>query len=247
MAILQTYLGRWINYSQNPIPGVIVTLSNHDTDILQGFLALFISFVGSQFWTIVSFVMHQVSRPRTTDDAFHEKRQVILRNSAAPGATAWEFILLGFSLRKDIRRVVGATFLALPEVLTYGGFTIAGILIPPNIEAESGESLILGQNCGLFNSTSLQANPTLSNLKHKEDTTIAATFARNCCGVDSKPPQCNRFTKPELTWTSTSNVPCPFDLKLCKVNASVGYSMDTGYLDSLILGLIHLLKTAFFS
>jgi hypothetical protein len=43
MAILQTYLGRWINYSQNLILGATITLSNHDTDILQGFLALFIS------------------------------------------------------------------------------------------------------------------------------------------------------------------------------------------------------------
>jgi hypothetical protein len=247
MAILQKYFGQWMNYSQNPIFGATITLSNHDTDILQGFLALFISFVGGQFWTIISFVMHQAgpsgttaSGPsKTTNSArrFDLKRRVILRNSAAPGDTACDFVSLGFDSRKERKPMFVATILALLAVVTYAGFTTAGILIPPKIKSESGESLILGQNCGFFNVSSLQTNPALNNLKQKQDTTTAATFARNCYRVDPKPPQCNRFTKPQLTWTSTSNVPCPFDLKLCNVNASTGYSMDTGYLDSLDLGI----------
>ena len=240
MAILQTYIGSWINYSRGPIFGATITFSTHTTDILQGCLALFINYVGSQFWSIISFVMHQASRPRTDADGFYQARQVILRNSAAPGATAWELFFLGSNRVKEKnydKRTFGAVGLAFLAVLIYGGSLVAGIMIPPRIKAASGESLILGGNCGFSNLTRIQMSPSLSNLKQKQDTITAATYARNCYGVDPKPPQCKRFTRPEITWTSKSNVPCPFDSTLCKVNQSTGYSMDTGYIDSLDLGI----------
>ncbi|KAH6708862.1 hypothetical protein BKA61DRAFT_696736 [Leptodontidium sp. MPI-SDFR-AT-0119] len=242
MAVLQTYTGSWINYSRGPIFGATITFSTHTTDILQGCLALFINYVGSQFWTIISFAMHRLreSRQRTAADGFHQERQAILKTSAAPGATAWDLFVLAFNHLKEKKydkQTFGAVVLAFVAVLIYGCSLAAGITIPPAIKAASSESLILGGNCGFSNLTSIQMSPSLSNLKQKQDTITAATYARNCYGVDPKPPQCKRFTRPEITWTSKSNVPCPFDSTLCKVNQSTGYSMDTGYIDSLDLGI----------
>lgn len=54
------YTGIWINWSKGPILGATLTTTSKDGFLLASFLALFVRMVGSHFWSVLCFVIHQL-------------------------------------------------------------------------------------------------------------------------------------------------------------------------------------------
>jgi hypothetical protein len=83
----QIYVGSWVNWSYGPVLGATLTLTAQNGAYLVSFLGVFITFVGTQFWTICSFLFHQLNA-KPTADGFQRQQQIILRNTgSAAGAT----------------------------------------------------------------------------------------------------------------------------------------------------------------
>lgn len=53
------YTGVWTNWSHGRIFGLTLTLSHRNGAFLTAFLALFVTFVGTCFWRITKFALHQ--------------------------------------------------------------------------------------------------------------------------------------------------------------------------------------------
>jgi hypothetical protein len=66
----------------------------------------------------------------------------------------------------------------------------------------------------------------------------AATYAETCCGENSTADACNTFYRMNLKFEENHNSSCPFDGDgVCLFGENSAYSLDTGYLDSNILGI----------
>lgn len=67
--------GRWIRWADGPVLGSTLTLTSRNGSFLVAFLALYVSFVGGQFWTILKFLIHQWRAKRRPKDALHHQQQ----------------------------------------------------------------------------------------------------------------------------------------------------------------------------
>jgi hypothetical protein len=94
------YLGIWTNWSQGPMAGLTLTTTLQNGGFLIAFLALYITFTGSCFWTIVSFIIHRVSSRQDPQNAICHQRQAILRNSDTSAAALWRLLKMTWSWRK---------------------------------------------------------------------------------------------------------------------------------------------------
>ena len=69
------YTGHWVRWADGPILGSTLTLNSRNGGFLVAFLALYVNFVGGQFWTILKFLIHQWRVERRPKDALHHQQQ----------------------------------------------------------------------------------------------------------------------------------------------------------------------------
>ncbi len=69
------YTGHWVRWADGPVLGSTLTLTSRNGAFLVAFLALFVNFVGGQFWTILKFLVHQLRAKRRSEDALHHQQQ----------------------------------------------------------------------------------------------------------------------------------------------------------------------------
>jgi hypothetical protein len=63
-------------------------------------------------------------------------------------------------------------------------------------------------------------------------------YAGNCYRDDAKPDECALFYQPRLPYDAKHNATCPFaDKRMCLEGPQAAYHMDTGFLESHILGI----------
>jgi hypothetical protein len=230
------YLGIWTNWSQGSIRGLTFTTTLQDGGLLIAFLALYITFTGSCFWTIVSFTIHQISSKQGPQNAIYHQRQAILRNSDTSAAALWRLLRMTWSWRK---RTPTATtrYSLLPLAFcltTFSAFAIAGVFSSRVATSRGGEVLVSGDKCATLNSslfTNENFGITQTYLASRVKSSV--NYASSCYTTSSSTDRCRTFVKSTLPLTVTRKIPCPFPGKdrICR-SSEGAIRVDSGFLSS---------------
>ncbi|OAP59265.1 hypothetical protein AYL99_06563 [Fonsecaea erecta] len=239
------HTGSWVNHSEGSITGGTLTLSSSHGAFLLAFLGVFITLVGSQFWVLVSFALHQLNCTKTYD-GLEKHHQIILRNSGTSAGAAYELLFLPFSWwgRKDepqrarlwpfLRR---SWLLSLAPLLSFGLFSGAGVLSSQVTKAAGDELLVSGSNCGQWN---FDAQAPMGSYveKAQNESQIASNYARDCYGGSVSSTTCNTYIRQQIRWSEDQNANCPFESGTCLLGDTAALKLDTGYIDShTVLGI----------
>lgn len=227
------YTGVWSNWSKGRIYGATLTIHEREAGLLGAFLAIYVSFVGGQFWRILCYGMHQIraGKPTRHVDAPHRQTQVLLRNSEGAGGGFWEFAVLPFRWKGRKRKpVVQCIIFALMALLNLSAFAVASIFSSEVTKSAGNTTILYSPNCGYArypNGFDPSFSKLLRNMRIAQN---AAGYARACYGAAENPLQCNTYPRSQIDYSTTLNVPCPFEPQLCLRNLSVAF--DTGHLET---------------
>lgn len=236
---MQIYTGSWIDYSHGRIFGATITLTSRDGALLVAGLSIFLLVVGTQFWTIIRFVIHQLNTTKRLSDAVHCQHQVIFRNSSSSTGAALELITLPFSWRRDPNRklrskpfwriLIRSWGWALVPIVNFAAWAAAGLLSSEITTGAGGYTLIQPGDCGMAYDTEYN-NPFGSKMAN--DTRIAYPYARTCYGDNSTSAQCNNFVQQQISWSTNFNASCPFPSGFCYFSDTAALELDTKNIDS---------------
>ena len=245
----RVHLGTWINWSRGPVMGSTLTVSKQNGNLIVAFTAVFISFVSTRFWEIISFLFHRYySTPDSPQDALYHQRQAVLRNtSSTPASTIWTLSSLAWAWRrsKSRRHLVSRVFPPLvAALLSLAAFALAGGF-SSLISESSGigdEVLIDGSNCGIVNYRRLKSfNESIATTGAKDRSrrlSNAAHYAQQCYYGDRDEEaaagvfDCNSFVVPRIPVSKiVTNASCPFANGICRSESS-NLLLDSGYIDS---------------
>jgi len=123
------FLGIWTNWSHGSVAGLTLTTTLQNGGLLIAFLALFVTFTGTCFWSIVSFIIHQKMSRRAPQSAVYHQQQAILRNSDTSTAALWRLSRMSWTWRKVVPSDLLKT-VSLPLIMslaTFFAFTTAGV------------------------------------------------------------------------------------------------------------------------
>lgn len=227
------YTGVWTNWSKGRIYGATLTVYEREAGLLAAFLAIYVSFVGGQFWRILCYCMHQAraGKPARQVDAPHRQTQVLLRNSEGAGGGFWEFAGLPFRWKGRRRKPVAQCIMyALIALANLSAFGVASIFSSEVTKSAGNTTLLYSPNCGYARYPD-GFDPSFSKLlRNMRIAQNAAGYARTCYGAAENPLQCNTYPRSQIDYSTTLNVPCPFEPQLCLNNLSVAF--DTGPLET---------------
>src|SRR5436305_11055473 len=171
MAEASIYTGFWINWSKGPILGITLTTTSQNGFLLVSFLALFVRMVGSHFWSVLCFVMHQLKSDSSPQDGLHHQHQLLLRNSQSHTSTLWDLTKVAFfwraSARHSFRRTLPLIVIALLQLTI---FTTAG-LFSSHLASSTDEVLVRSPYCGY-----IQFPDNFDHLDACEEEQVAACF-----------------------------------------------------------------------
>ena len=230
------YLGVWTDWSHGSVKGLTFTTTLRNGGLLVAFLALFVTFTGTCFWTIVSFITHQTLSRQAPQNATYHQRQAILRNSGTSGAALWKFLQMTWAWRRiNLAGSIKLTLVPLLlSLLSFCAFAAAGIFSSQVATSRGGEVLLVGDKCATYNS-SLITDDNLGTFQSWVASTIrsSANYESSCYAGTGSTSSCSTFVRSKLPFTSTSGIPCPFPGKdrICQ-SPNQGLRMDTGFLDS---------------
>lgn len=211
-----------------------MTLSSRNGALLLAFVALFVALAASAIWRIVAFLLHQLRSTQKDRDGLHFQQQAILRTTGSPGKAAWEFLQLFYYWRKradmTFFRSCGVTIVALLCLAIIG---VAGVFSARMVSAYGHETLVVGDHCGWWRPGNVtnKTDESATNLKLIQDVLSAESYANECYGTNDNSPQCAKYYKRQLSWTSDANASCPFAPEICRPNISA-IALDTGRLNS---------------
>ncbi len=235
MAETTIYTGPWMDWARGSASGMTITLRAQHGQLLTAFLGIFVTVVGSQSWTIISFIIHQCRAKPTLGDAQYQQVQATLRNQGTALGAAWQLAQLWIpwrtasSLPRSFLAVGPWMVLALLHGLAWG---LAGTFSSYAGRAAGSDFLIRARTCGYWESLrdSHLYHQRLDS-KDLSSTVTAADYARLCYDHPQDSPACNRFVRQFISWKEdVEAASCPFDPDLCN---RTSVAMDTGYLDSL--------------
>lgn len=233
------HIGPWIDYSRGSVLGATITLAAREGAFLVAALSIFLTFVGSQFWTILSFVIHQLNTTKKATDALHCQHQVVFRNSGTSLGAARELFSLSFSWRRPPDRkfwskpfwsLLGRSWAwAFVAAANFGAWAAASLFSSEVTKAAGHDVLINPGSCGQVSDVgSLQGLfPRILN-----DTITAASYARSCYGNQQSPVRCDAFVKQQLPFHTNPNASCPFETGYCSYSDSAALELATEHLDS---------------
>jgi hypothetical protein len=230
------YLGIWTDWSHGPIAGLTLTTTLQSGDLLVSFLAIFVTFTGSSFWRIISFVIHQMCSRHTLQPLVYHQQQAILRNSETSTTASWRLAGMLWTWRKHASRThLKRTWLPLiMGILTFSGFTAAGIFSSRVGTSRGGEVLLIGNNCATIDpSLSSPQNYGLVQKYMVGRVRTSANYASTCYTNVLPVEGCRTFVRPSLPFNITRNVTCPFPGKdrICR-STNGAITLDSGFLDS---------------
>lgn len=232
------YTGAWTNYAKGRVHGATITLSQRDGGLLTSFIAAFVSYVGTRFWQILAFAIHQLSAKRQPRDALHLQRQVIWRNTSDPGDAAWSFYEQAKAWRSTAHRALWRT---VPWMLFAGlymaAFAALATLSGETPKAAGNDRLIRSPRCGLWgydtfpdgsftNQGSAAYLATMTN-----NSNLAANYAKTCYNNDPDPLQCSTYIQPSLSWKADDQAECPFGSDVCPETVQA-FKMTSNLIDS---------------
>ncbi|KAL9620727.1 MAG: hypothetical protein Q9160_004740 [Pyrenula sp. 1 TL-2023] len=224
MAEAYIHTGFWINHSKGHILGATLTVPPRDGALLVSFLALYVRMVGTQLWSLLCFVLHQLRSTKRLRDGLHHQQQAVLRNSASQNHTLLELLKIGWYWRKNANGGLWRTLpLAFLAILHTSTFALAGLFAYRATFSTADEVLIRSPFCGDFRSptNSFQdwtedtvnlGNPASTN--QRTTSKWGSNYARNCY-IDGVAGDCNIFTRSRFNSIPDHDVKCPFADGIC--------------------------------
>lgn len=245
MSTFPIQAGFWYDYTREGVYGWTLTLSTRWSGFLLAALVTFISIVGTSFWSLFSFTLHQLRVKRGEEDGLYFQQQVILRNPGSPLQAVSRFLRITWAWRAQRpgklvpRRLKSRTFVvSLPPLLVFVGFTAAGILVGDMTRPRYGSDnlRIYPANCGILSMMNLDTAEgfSASAQRNSKNMQAAKVYTRECYEATTASPACGVYPQKSLPF-ALANVSCPFgeDSKgnsLCTVDSAL--NLDTGLLDS---------------
>ena len=237
------HIGFWINWSQGKIAGATYTVTHRDGGFLIAFLAFFITFVGTCFWKIISFIAHQYFSREDAQDAIYHQRQVIFRNSNSSAAGLWMLLRMLWAWRRHDRAspFKRIFFSLLLGFFTLSTFLVAGIFSSRVATSTGGEVLISSLNCGVLLNVAgydpLGYDPLdlTSTIYSYSNAWIESSYnyAQSCYGNNTFAKDCAVYPRQSLPFSITRSTACPFPGQdsICR-NVSGNIRIDTGLINS---------------
>lgn len=236
---IPVYLGVWTNWSKGKIAGATLTLTHRDGALLTAFLAIFITFAGTSFWQLASFVLHQSLSSDDLKDGLYHQIQAVLRNSGNGSCIIRLLRILWVWRRKANRPFRRVSPIIVATALSSVIFAVASIF-SARISSEMGnEALISGPSCGWL----YEGDPNV--VQYDTYTTIAepwisrqansyANYVQTCYNNVSETEGCSLFIKRQLPSTIDRNATCPFQAEDVCRHKYRNIKLDTGtlYVDS---------------
>ena len=234
--------GRWNNYSNNGSLVDSLTLDVRTAALLIAATATFITIVGARFWSILSYSIFQIRASQYNRDGVHHQQQAIYRTSSQLG-TVWMLMKIVWGWRNTAHyNLLRFILFALPPLVSFAGFTAAGILssriAAPNYAAS--DVRIKPQNCGVT-AYIQSADPRYDALRGTilfskytaAKARLATDYARRCyTNVTSTPAGCSIYPSQKLPYRTATNAPCPFGGNRCWLGEEGAMRMTTEWLDS---------------
>ncbi|EUC40139.1 hypothetical protein COCMIDRAFT_109565 [Bipolaris oryzae ATCC 44560] len=238
MALAETsvYLGFWTNWSHGAINGLTYTTTLENGALFIAFLALFVTYTGTCFWSIASFTVHQTLSRQAPQNTIYHQQQAILRTSDTSTIALWRLIKLTWAWRKTMGTTsFKSTLIPLATSLaTLSAFTIASIFSSRVASSRGGEVLIVGSNCAVFNGSLMtQENHGMTQYYTASRIRSSASYKANCYSGSKLTEGCHTFARSSLPFIVTHGNPCPFPGKdaICGLeNGSI--RLDSGFLNS---------------
>lgn len=234
------YLGVWTNWSHGKVLGSTLTLSQQNGGFLVAFLALFVTFVGTGFFRITSFILHHwLSAATDADgmDTIYHQRQVVLRNSATAADSLWNFSqLFWFWRRRGNRPVRRLLPVIIHAIICIAAFGAAGVF-SSRITALTGEEVLISSpHCGLLQGATedFNAEDYINDFEAYIAQRVNAftNYVQDCYSSQGVSTQsCKSFIKARLPYTKSRNAGCPFEDEICR-ESNTSIKLDTGFLDS---------------
>lgn len=195
--------------------------------------------------------MHQIRTARRPMDGLHHQQQATLRNNNSDIKTLWNLASMWWSWRKiprkAFRRSIGLVLIGTTHLLIFGA---AGVLSSHITTVGNQVLMRASPRCGpwkrdIYDHDALYAADALNASdgeleanrhvtafsNHYQDLLhLSGQYVESCVRESRALPECNRFMRSQLNWTSTK-VSCPYqDLCLGPPNSSI--FMSSGFLDS---------------
>lgn len=245
MSTLPVQTGFWRDYTREGVHSWTLTLKTRWSGFLLASLATFVGMVGTSFWSLLSFALHQLRVKSGEADVLYFQHQVVLRNPATPLHAMVQFLKTGWAWRAQHsrrrlapRRLKSRTLLLLlPALLVFIGFTVAGIFVGDLTRPAYGSDNIKIKplNCGQLSLDTETPETFSSAMKFwKKNMQAAKVYARDCYEATTASSACGVYPQKSLPISQT-NLSCPFgrDSKghsLCTVGSAL--NLDTGLLDT---------------
>lgn len=237
MSGYQAYLWRpWIDHSENPFSGLVVTVPADSGALILPALALIVTIAGDAAWAIGAYALHQYRSSNTPQTGLFRMLQVALRNSGSSIGSALEIVQTGHAWGGRVRGARRRAYqLAVWPVSIKVLFIIAGVFVGRVTIAayKANNILLVPTNCGLesFIPSNLSVAAFQSNVKHANDTRQSRSYVNQCYNSPNGTLGCVSLPVQRLPHTTRTNVKCPFG-DLCWPNSESAVALFTPKLDS---------------
>jgi len=210
--------------------------------LLTTFLAVFVSWVGLEIWSLLSYGFHEWRSTPESQDALHHQQQVLLRSGIPDWKFLWRIIMMTTGHWRSGGRGLSSVWrsapLAIVALLHAISIAVASIFLS-KIVSTTGQVLVQPSNCGAptlspFNALTIDPEglPTADALfiMYRWLAGRSLSYSNTCYrGVSSSAHSCNEFVRQHLDFNVNSTEDCPFPSNVCVTPA---FSVDTGYIDS---------------
>ncbi|KAK5660205.1 hypothetical protein OQA88_13678 [Cercophora sp. LCS_1] len=247
---LSVYNGIWLDYSQQGVDKVVLTLPLQWGNVLISALALLVSLAGGAMWRIFAYVYHQLRvRHATRSDPFQQQVQTLLRNNGTPISAVLDSFWLCSAWAQTpypvLKTLLPTGLVAGLIIIVFGIFSIFVSAVATQSEADVIVLARPSENCGgwEFNWAAIQVDdrkPTSFEAfrARVDDTQSARAYASWFYSRGKQPLAATNsmFPRRRLDYDISSG-PCPFlGEGRCLANdtssSNTTIIFDTGMLDS---------------
>jgi hypothetical protein len=231
--------GLWVDYSQPGIYGHTVTLPIEYGGYLLTGLTIAVTLAGGASWTIFAVLLHSWRVHGTSATAIDLQYQVSLQNTSGAPGTIWHAIKLlaawrGRGTPSLFRRTLA---FALPALLIWTGFTVAGVFVSRVASKSFGSTVarVKPTNCGFLTADVDNLAASFALAQNSLNQTIQARaymvdfYTSASASLQSRP----LYIQPTLPYSISISAACPIPAAdRCLLGPNGAFSMATDPLDS---------------
>ncbi|KAK6338527.1 hypothetical protein TWF730_002590 [Orbilia blumenaviensis] len=240
--------GLWYDWDKGRIFGPTLTLKDQDAAVLLVVLTISVTLSANRSWHVWRSLWHAViGRFDGPGETTRRQQQVILRNSETDGGALLNLIGSWFNdgFKKVFRgRTSGEYLLSGFCFFHLAAFIACGVLVSQVVGGKVVVSKTL-PGCGQWypNAAGYSTKEFLYALQEMRynQTVDAETYVRSCYseGGSQNVLACNKFISPALSYTTESNVACPFTVVkgTCLRDDNSAFALDSGNVTFSQLGI----------